>query len=177
MIHGFCSAVDTALLQVMQITAASPPSQHNLSLLRDWLQRPDHENHFLRGIESKTWDVEKGCADFVALAPQPAEQDPFSKALYRIIPGFIHEHLGFRLKKPDQHSNFEDGDSSLNRFARSMTTILSALLPTLSIFVLYYVRNVPARLGLILAFTTLFAMTLQLLSRARPAEVFAATAG
>lgn len=174
--YDSCSSIDAALLQVAQITAVSRPSEHNLNLLRDWLQRPDHGNSFLRGIESKTWDVEKGCADFIAMAPQPTEQDPFSKALYRIIPGFIHEHLGFRLKKPDQHNIFEYGDSGLNRFARSMTTVLSALLPTLSIFVLYYVRNVPARLGLILAFTTIFAVALQLVSRARPAEVFAATA-
>ena len=71
---------------------------------------------------------------------------------------------------------FEYPDSSLDRAARTLNTLLSSLLPTLSIFVLYYVKSPPARLGLILGFTIVFAITLQCVSRARPADIFAATA-
>jgi len=51
----------------------------------------------------------------------------------------------------------------------------SSIIPTLSIFMLYYVRSPPARLGLVLVSTTMFACVLQLVVRARALEVFADT--
>ena len=71
---------------------------------------------------------------------------------------------------------FEYRGSHLDRAARGSSTLLSALLPTLSIFVLYYVRSPPARLGLVLTFATIFATVLQLVVTAKPTKVFAATA-
>ena len=167
---------DTTLLQLSQISALPQPTPHNLSLLRSWLERPRYGDAFLRGIESKTWDPEKAPTQFITLSPQPAEQDALSSALRNFIPGFFHRHIGHRWKKPTDDNIFVYKDSHLDRAARGVCTFLSALLPTLSIFVLYYVRPAPARLGLVLAFTTIFAVVLQLVARATPKEVFAATA-
>lgn len=162
---------DAALLQVSQISALSPPTGHNLTMLQDWLKRPKHGNGFLKGLEAKTWDVEKGPAGHVTLAKFPPKQGALSEALHKIIPGFYHRHIGHRWKKPTEDDIFEYDDSHLDRTARGVSTSLSALLTAL-----YYVRSPSARLGPVLAFTTIFATVLQLVARAKLTEVFVATA-
>jgi hypothetical protein len=55
-------------------------------------------------------------------------------------------------------------------------TIISALLPILSVVVLYCVKNMWVRLGLVAMFTVLFSLVLSLIAPAKRIEVFAATA-
>ncbi len=63
----------------------------------------------------------------------PTEIDPKStrdpQLKFGIQENFYHKHWG---------------DSSIHRFTRTVSTLLSAPLPTLSIFVLYFVRSPPA---------------------------------
>jgi hypothetical protein len=54
-------------------------------------------------------------------------------------------------------------------------TVLASLMPTIAILALYCVNNTLARLGLILAFSSLFSLALRVLARARKIETFAAT--
>lgn len=56
-----------------------------------------------------------------------------------------------------------------------LSTILASLLPTMSAFVLYFIRSPIARLGGVVAFTVLFSVVLAVIARARRAECFAAT--
>lgn len=46
----------------------------------------------------------------------------------------------------------------------------------MSIIVLYFVKSMPTRLGLVAAFTALFSIALAIVTQARRTEVFAATA-
>ena len=55
------------------------------------------------------------------------------------------------------------------------SSVLSSVLPTASIFVLYYIRSLSLRLGMIMLFTTVFAVALAVMVKARRVEVFAAT--
>jgi len=55
-------------------------------------------------------------------------------------------------------------------------TIISALLPILSVVVLYCVKNMWVRLALVAVFTVLFSLVLSLIAPAKRIEVFAATA-
>lgn len=171
-------AQDTTLLQVSQIAKSGALSAHNLHLLEGRLERLKYGGGFLQGIESKTWDLEKGPQEYLTLSSKPAdhELDPMSRLLRYLIPNIYHRHWGHKHHSPDNDNLFEYKDSSIHKFIRTISTPLSALLPTLSIFVLYYVRSQPARLGLVLLFTTMFAVVLQLVARARTVEVFAATA-
>jgi hypothetical protein len=54
-------------------------------------------------------------------------------------------------------------------------TVISSLFPVVSIVALYFVNAVPARLGIVAAFTAVFSLCLALMTRARRVEVFAAT--
>ena len=65
---------------------------------------------------------------------------------------------------------------SVNRLGSALVAALSSILPTLAILVLYYVHDMVQRIGLVIVFTTLFAMALAVFTDAKQVEVFSATA-
>jgi hypothetical protein len=67
-------------------------------------------------------------------------------------------------------------ERAISSFIAWFSTFLAALLLIGAIVVLYKVRSPDWRLGLIATFTTLFAASVGLLTNARRAELFAATA-
>ena len=66
-------------------------------------------------------------------------------------------------------------DSKAHAAIEVLSTTLASLLPTMSAFVLYFVRSPIARLGGVVAFTILFSVVFAVIARARRAECFAAT--
>jgi hypothetical protein len=64
----------------------------------------------------------------------------------------------------------------INRAVAIMSMIIAAVLLIVSIVTLYVVTNNNVRLGLIGGFTTIFALSIHLLTNARRAELFASTA-
>ena len=59
--------------------------------------------------------------------------------------------------------------------ANAISTLLSSLLPTTSILVLYFVEKPLARLAVTMVFTAVFSVTLATVAKARRIDVFAAT--
>ena len=89
-----------------RLLALLPPTQQNLTLLRSWLERPKYGKNFLQGIESKTWDPERGRDHFVMLSNQTTEQDVLFEALHKIIAKATNTAiLGHRWKKPTDDEN------------------------------------------------------------------------
>jgi hypothetical protein len=70
----------------------------------------------------------------------------------------------------------EYDDAKLTAITDFISVVVATMLPTASIFVLYSVTNMLARLGVIMAFSVVFSATLSVFTRARKIEVFAATA-
>lgn len=64
---------------------------------------------------------------------------------------------------------------SMVAIINAISTLLSSLLPSTSIFILYFVQSPIARLAVIMVFTTVFSSTLVLVTKARRIDVFAAT--
>ncbi|XPS96317.1 hypothetical protein M3J09_005587 [Ascochyta lentis] len=91
---------------------------------------------------------------------------------------FAQENLAFLF--PDQKRRRKGiayaSDRALSSFVAWFSTFLAALLLIGAIVILYKVRSSDWRLGLIATFTTLFAGSVGLLTNARRAELFAATA-
>jgi len=54
--------------------------------------------------------------------------------------------------------------------------MVASLLPAISILALYFIHNMLARLGAIMAFSALFSFTLAIFTTAKRIEIFAATA-
>ncbi|CAG5150508.1 uncharacterized protein ALTATR162_LOCUS2684 [Alternaria atra] len=91
---------------------------------------------------------------------------------------FAQEHLAFFFpdRKRPHHGIAYASDRAISSFIAWFSTILAALLLIGAIVVLYKVTSPDWRLGLIATFTTLFAGSVGLLTNARRAELFAATA-
>lgn len=173
--------LDSSLLTQAHLNALRSPKKQSLEILRDWLRRPGYGNSFLQGFERRTWeDVEP--ADMVVLQKDIEDHDdPLTRWLLRVIPGFFHDRWGHRWKVAvrDQERGDQElfvyKDSNFAKFTTAVTTFLSTVFPVVSIFVLYYVKAMVARLGLILAFTSLFSLALLIVSRVRRVEIFMAT--
>jgi hypothetical protein len=60
--------------------------------------------------------------------------------------------------------------------ARVTNVMLSTLLPSLAVLALYLIKDLLARLGAIVGFSAAFSLVLAVATKARPVEVFAATA-
>lgn len=149
----------------------SPPVPENLSSLRGWLQRPEYGNNFLVGRVEGVWDIEKCNTDFVAVGSKTGENDLLIRLIGRILPHVQRRWYG----NTQREKIYSLGDSSLRRISNALSTVLACILPTLAILVLYSVRPMKIRLGLILVFTALVATVLVLGTRARRVEIFAAT--
>jgi hypothetical protein len=66
--------------------------------------------------------------------------------------------------------------AGFKRLARTMNMVLSALLPSLAVLGLYLIKDPLSRLGAIVGFSAVFSLVLALFTKARPVEIFAATA-
>ncbi|KAK8033616.1 hypothetical protein PG991_003014 [Apiospora marii] len=142
---------NSSLLTQAQLNSLSSPQKQSLDILRDWLRRPGYGNSFLQGFERRTWeDVEP--ADMVVLQKEAEDHnDPLTRWLLRVIPGFFHDRWGHRWKvavrdqeKGDQEL-FVYKDSNFAKFTTAVTTFLSTVFPVVSIFVLYYVKAMVVR--------------------------------
>ncbi|KAK8094238.1 hypothetical protein PG997_000923 [Apiospora hydei] len=65
---------------------------------------------------------------------------------------------------------------TISRVGSATVAALSSTLPTLAILVLYFVKDMVTRLGLIILFTTIFAFALAFFTDAKKVEIFSATA-
>jgi len=66
-------------------------------------------------------------------------------------------------------------DSKLAATVNAISTILSSLLPTMSIFALYFIQSQLARMAAIVAFSLLFSVVLSIIANCRKVDCFAAT--
>jgi hypothetical protein len=66
-------------------------------------------------------------------------------------------------------------DARLIAIIEVISTVISSMLPISSIIILYFISSLPARLGIILAYTALFSIALAIFTKARRIEIFAAT--
>jgi hypothetical protein len=68
------------------------------------------------------------------------------------------------------------GKAGFKRMARIANVMLSTLLPSLAVLALYMIHDPLSRLGAIVGFSAAFSLVLAFFTKARPVEVFAATA-
>lgn len=82
-----------------------------------------------------------------------------------------------RFKTPSKvHGVVGYEELSILRMTYWLTSILASLLPIASIVILYCVRSMPARLGIIAGFNVFLSVCLIGLANAKRSEVFAVTA-
>lgn len=69
----------------------------------------------------------------------------------------------------------EYSDAYLLRINSVLVSVLSSLIPVMAIVALYFVHTTARRIGVTVAFTTIFAFVLAQFTNARRLEIFAST--
>lgn len=78
-------------------------------------------------------------------------------------------------KGKDSNGVWHYEDAKLVAVVNAISIVLSSLLPTTSILVLYVVHKPGARLAIIMAFTALFSLILTTVAKSRRIDIFATT--
>lgn len=128
------------------------PGQRDLRILRAWLDDRELGRCFLVGKSEDVWDEEKGHKDYFAVA------DTGDALSNRLAWAFL---VTRRFLRRWRSSNFgKEGVESLNaihfqRMANSTLAVVASVLPVLPIVVLFLVRSLSIRIGLVFLFTIL----------------------
>lgn len=136
-------------------------------------------NSFLRGREMRIWAGRKP-QEMVTLAQRQMERDPFSNWLSTQVVGIYDKIWGNRRKEPvavDPDSGIvEYEDTRITTISNTVGVIFASLVPTISVLVLYFIKNMLVRIGLLVVFTAVFSAALALFTSARKIEIFSAIA-
>ena len=169
---------DEALLQTAQIKALAKPQTWAIDYLKEWFERPLGGNNFLRGDEADAWRPEH-VDDLVVISGSSKDRDLFTQLLSNGILPFFHRRFGQKLKRSvlesKIHDTWEYDQKFLVGLGNVICMILSALVPSISISILWFVKNMNARLSVITAMSFIFATIMTLIAQGRRVDVFAAT--
>ena len=175
---------------------ADNPNAHDLQVFRSWMHVKHQGGSPLHGADRRSWD-KQFLEDLVALSP-PQTADVFTRLLVEKIGPAARQMLatlGRRIKGKSQEATPEvgfkergdgtsrDPNSGIYKYRLTrvdfildvVVTVVASMFPVLSIIVLFFIRP-DARLGLIAAFTTLFALALATMTQSGRQEIFAACA-
>ncbi|KAL8849833.1 MAG: hypothetical protein Q9221_005171 [Calogaya cf. arnoldii] len=168
-------AYNDALLQFMSLRKVARPTPNDINVLRDSLEQDAGGALFLKGIENTTW---KANEDFLSLDPEQAGRDSLTRLINEKLVPWYHRRWGYR-SKPSSSAEW-DGvwdyhKEKLEKLANAISTLLAALLPSISILILYFVSKPASRLITISLFSVFFSLILTTVSAAKRVDVFAAT--
>lgn len=152
--------------------------------LREWLGPLGPGNGFLEGAEVDTWS-EDAEDDFACFSGHGDDIDIFSRLLEGPLLQWWDGVFGNR--KHNSISSAEApflrnllgplryySDSHISRIVYTTNTIVASLLPTVPIFLLYYIQSQVSRMGAIVLVNLIFSATLAFLTNAKRSEVFTA---
>ncbi|KAF2107287.1 hypothetical protein BDV96DRAFT_506453 [Lophiotrema nucula] len=158
-----------ALLFESTLASIPPPSKRVLNAFRlDFFNGPRDSKTSFPTLGGHSADLYDNIDDLVALRVQE-DQDRLTT--------FVQDRLGCLFPaRPSERGIAYASDRAISSFIAWFSTLLAAVLLIGAIVVLYKVQPPKWRLGLIAAFTSLFAGSVGLLTNARRAELFGATA-
>lgn len=164
---------EEALLRQNQISALEKPKKRAVEVSRHLSQVDDvHDNtgtkrrqHALSGLAGQRLD-DRNPRDLVAVR-KPAEQDLLSR--------FLQEHWMFKTTGAGYDCEHIK-ENHVSWVAAGVSTVAAALLLLGAIVLLHFLRDEKTQLGVIALLTVLFATSVGVLTNARRAETFAATA-
>ena len=67
-------------------------------------------------------------------------------------------------------------DRTIARLSSLIVTVISSVFPIVGVIILYFVKDLLARIGIIAGLTAAFSLVLALVTSAKKSEIFAATA-
>jgi len=165
---------DKCLTQQRQLATFDRPETGNLECVKDWLSDPRQGNCALGGLDRNVW---KDGKDLLVIKPDSIAADSFSRLLRKPLIALCHRFPSGCCGPTDIESNICVYDEKVViRTADMIGTAMSSSLPVLAVAVLYYIRSMLTRLGMVALFTVLFSLALMTTTKAKRIEIFAATA-
>ena len=167
---------DEAVLRQAEIKSLPKPKKYDLEVLRDWLAREKGGDNFLSGIEDLPW-LESETSDLVAISGR--DFDSFTRwTAETLVPWLYRSKILKRVSVSGQEELglVEWDGTTYLRTARGMSVVVSSLIPSLAIVILYFIHNLIARILTAMGLSFVFSVALALSTPARPAEIFAASA-
>ncbi|KAL8940199.1 MAG: hypothetical protein Q9216_002950 [Gyalolechia sp. 2 TL-2023] len=175
-IQSKIQAYNGALLQYQALRKTAKPTANTVEFLREWLDRPEGGDFFLKGREATIWEAE---GDLVSLDCHQSDKDALTSLISERVVPWYHRRWGHRTKKPastaEWYGVWQYDKEKLSFLTSAISTLLASLLPSISILVLYFLSRPVTKLVVILLFSIFFSLILATVSSARRIEVFAAT--
>ncbi|KAL8992470.1 MAG: hypothetical protein Q9188_007576, partial [Gyalolechia gomerana] len=84
-----------ALLQYHSLRKIAKPTANTVEFLREWLDRPEGGDFFLKGREATIWDAED---DFVSLESRQSDKDSLTALINEKVVPWYHRRWGHRTK-------------------------------------------------------------------------------
>lgn len=132
-------------------------------------------------MENTLWSEENE-GDLTSLTGRHEKLDVLSRWIESQLLRLYHNKIGHRLYDPIslaeaslQRPITHYSDGKLAATVDAISTIFSSLLPTMPIFVLYFIHNPLARMVAIVVFSLIFSVVLTTVTKARRIDCFAAT--
>ncbi|KAJ9604652.1 hypothetical protein H2200_010766 [Cladophialophora chaetospira] len=175
------AAIDKAdefVTRTASVMRLGSPDSCDINFLRGWLQNEKCGDNFLKmsaTAEATAWDANH-TDDLMSLNKRP---DRFAAWVANQLVPVYHRLFGHRWQKriddDSLGSYYAYDDQKMAMLGNVLCTVLSTLIPSSSILVLYYVKNMLTRLLLIIGFSSLFSFVMGFVARGHRYEIFAAT--
>lgn len=142
----------------------SPP-RNTIRVVHEWLQRSDFGASFLGGTSQDVWDLQRDIHDFLTFGPSEGLSAMLARA-----------YISLRRNLTRSSDRVYHVDSSEDAsLAQGISVVISSILPVLPIVVLFFIKSLLVRIGLILVFTAVFAAVLVFGLKLGPEKVLTIT--
>ncbi|KAF2686626.1 hypothetical protein K458DRAFT_297185 [Lentithecium fluviatile CBS 122367] len=177
-VRNMLRAYNKALREQAELSKMRDARDHDRDSIDHWIRIESGGDKFLSGCEARPW-MPGSQRDLLSLSSRSTD-DLFTRWIEEHVLPWLHWLFFYPWKKPmkgEEATNITHyGKAGLKRMARALQGVLSTLLPSLAVLALYHISDPIVRLGAIAAFSAAFSLVLALFTKARPIEMFAATA-
>ncbi|EXJ67767.1 uncharacterized protein A1O5_09113 [Cladophialophora psammophila CBS 110553] len=167
-----------ALLRTARINALQQPRKDNLQLRRQWYDEESGGDQFLYGVEAGIFRDASIEADLLTLNENIGSKDALANFLSEKVVPLYHRVVGYKLHRSMAEKAFERTweyrPETLVQVGNTICMLLSAVIPALSILVLFSVKSMAARLVAISMMSLVFSLVMNVIAQRR-ADVFMST--
>lgn len=125
-------------------------------------------------LEGGAWRSENE-KDLIACSSRHEDHDGMTKFVTEHVVPWVAERLHTRSGKTEKSDLIMYSNTRLEYAVNISSSVISSILPAVSIIALYFIHSLIVRLWVIIAFTASFAIALAVLVKPRRVEIFAAT--
>lgn len=169
------SVADEALVQTARINSLDRVQTSSFNLMQRWYDEESGGNNFLHGIEASIFR-EGDCTDMVCLSQ--SKDDPIAKLIAERVLPVYDRFVGRWFHKSMSAEVFADAREYrmcwMVWIANLLCMVLSAVIPALSILILYNVNSILGRLVAIVVMSLVFSLIMTVVAQ-RKADIFMST--